>query len=42
MGKRHTGGKLTKVAKTLSSKSSTKSQKSQSGKILKAHQNRCH
>ena len=37
MGKRHSGGKLTKAAKTLSSKGSTKSQKA-AGKILKAHQ----
>ncbi|MFC5591549.1 hypothetical protein ACFPRA_21930 [Sporosarcina soli] len=42
MGKKHSGGKLTKAAKTLSSKKSTKSQQSKAGKILKSHQDRCH
>ena len=42
MGKRHSGGKLTKAAKALSGKKSTKSQKSKAGKILKVHQDRYH
>jgi len=42
MAKKHSGGKLTKAAKTLSSGKSTKAQKSEAGKILKAHQDRCH
>lgn len=42
MGKKHSGGRLTKAAKTLSSNKSTKSQKSKAGKILKVHQDRYH
>lgn len=42
MSKKHSGGNLTKAAKTLSSNKSTTTQKSGAGKILKAHQDRCH
>jgi len=39
---KHSGGKVGKAAKTLASKSSTKSQKSNAGKTLKKHQDNKH
>lgn len=35
---KHSGGKVGKAGKILSSKNTTKSQKSKAGKILKKHQ----
>ena len=39
---RHSGGKLGKAGKTLSSKKSSKKQKSDAAKILKKHQESKH
>lgn len=39
---KHSGGKVGKAAKTLSSKSSTKSQKSGAGKTLAEHKSEKH
>lgn len=41
MGK-HSGGKLGKAGKKLSSKTSTKKEKSSAGKTLKEHQDKKH
>ena len=39
---KHSGGKISKVAKTLSNKNSSKKQKSDAGKELKKHQDKKH
>lgn len=39
---KHSGGKVGKAGKTLSSKSSSNSAKSRAGKILKKHQDKKH
>lgn len=40
--KRHSGGKVGKAGRTLSSKKSSKKQKSEAAKVLKKHQDEKH
>lgn len=39
---KHSGGKVGKAAKTLASKSSSKTAKSKAGSTLANHKNKCH